>query len=47
MREPCRDSLYSRFPIDKLAQHYSIDDSNQGFEDSASGVTVKPIVVFA
>jgi aryl-alcohol dehydrogenase len=36
-----------RFPIDKLVKHYSLDDINQGFEDSASGVTVKPVVVFA
>jgi aryl-alcohol dehydrogenase len=35
-----------RFPLDKLIQHYKFDDINNAFADSASGVTVKPVVVF-
>jgi aryl-alcohol dehydrogenase len=35
-----------RFPLDKLIQHYKFDDINTAFADSASGVTVKPVVVF-
>ncbi len=35
-----------RFPLDKLIQHYKVDDINTAFADSASGVTVKPVVVF-
>jgi aryl-alcohol dehydrogenase len=35
-----------RFPMEKLMKNYSLDDINQGFADSASGVTIKPVVVF-
>jgi len=35
-----------RFPMDKLMKNYSLEDINQGFEDSASGATIKPVVVF-
>lgn len=35
-----------RFPFDKLVKHYALEDINQGFADSASGVTVKPVVRF-
>lgn len=33
-----------RFPFDKLVKFYSIDEINQGFEDSKSGAVIKPIV---
>ncbi|MGO2749569.1 MAG: NAD(P)-dependent alcohol dehydrogenase [Pseudoclavibacter sp.] len=35
-----------RFPFDKLIKSYSLDDINQGFEDSKSGKTTKPVIVF-
>ncbi|NLD78036.1 MAG: NAD(P)-dependent alcohol dehydrogenase [Acidimicrobiales bacterium] len=35
-----------RFPFDKLVQTYSLDDINQGFEDSASGSVIKPVLVY-
>lgn len=35
-----------RFPMDKLMKNYALADINKGFADSASGVTVKPVVVF-
>jgi len=35
-----------RFPMDRLMKNYSLEDINQGFEDSASGATIKPVVVF-
>lgn len=35
-----------RFPIDKLIRHYTLETINQGFEDSKSGETIKPVVVF-
>jgi aryl-alcohol dehydrogenase len=35
-----------RFPYDKLVKTYPFADINQGFEDSANGSTIKPIVVF-
>jgi aryl-alcohol dehydrogenase len=35
-----------RFPMDKLMRNYALEDINQGFADSASGVTIKPVVVF-
>jgi aryl-alcohol dehydrogenase len=35
-----------RFPMDKLMKNYALEDINKGFEDSASGVTVKPVIVF-
>ncbi len=35
-----------RFPMDKLMKNYALADINKGFEDSASGVTVKPVIVF-
>jgi aryl-alcohol dehydrogenase len=34
------------FPFDKLTKQYAFADINQAFEDSASGITLKPIVVF-
>lgn len=33
-----------RFPFDKLIKFYEFDQINQAFEDSASGITVKPIL---
>jgi aryl-alcohol dehydrogenase len=35
-----------RFPFEKLVKDYSLDDINQGFEDSRNGTTVKPVIVF-
>jgi aryl-alcohol dehydrogenase len=35
-----------RFPFDKLIKHYAFADINAAFADSASGVTVKPVIVF-
>jgi len=35
-----------RFPIDKLIRTYRLEQINDGFEDSASGATIKPVVVF-
>ncbi|MFH5883964.1 NAD(P)-dependent alcohol dehydrogenase [Halalkalibaculum sp. DA3122] len=35
-----------RFPADKLTKTYKLDEINKAFEDSASGVTVKPVIVF-
>lgn len=35
-----------QFPLDKLITHYALDDINQGFADSKSGVTIKPVVRF-
>lgn len=34
------------FPADKLSKTYKLDQINQAFEDSAKGVTVKPVIVF-
>ena len=40
--------LYERglFPFDKLTKQYAFADINQAFDDSAAGITLKPIVVF-
>lgn len=35
-----------RFPFDKLTKTYSLQDINHGFEESASGEVIKPIVVY-
>lgn len=35
-----------RFPFDKLVRTYGLDAINTAFDDSASGTTVKPVVVF-
>jgi aryl-alcohol dehydrogenase len=35
-----------RFPMDKLMRNYSLDEINQGFEDSANGTVIKPVIVF-
>ncbi len=35
-----------RFPFEKLVNDYALDDINQGFEDSKSGKTIKPVIVF-
>lgn len=35
-----------RFPFDKLVRTYKLEDINTAFADSASGATVKPVVVF-
>ena len=35
-----------RLPVDKLQKTYKFEDIEQAFEDSHSGVTVKPILVF-
>jgi aryl-alcohol dehydrogenase len=34
------------FPFEKLVSNYALSDINQGFADSKSGVTVKPVIVF-
>lgn len=34
------------FPADKLARTYPLDQINEAFEDSKSGKTVKPVIVF-
>ncbi|MGW9111708.1 NAD(P)-dependent alcohol dehydrogenase [Microbacterium sp. NPDC055683] len=35
-----------RFPLDKLIRTYPFIDINTGFADSASGATIKPVVVY-
>lgn len=35
-----------KFPFDKLIKFYEFEDINQAFEDSKSGVTVKPVLKF-
>lgn len=35
-----------RFPFEKLVKDYTLEDINQGFEDSKAGKTIKPVVVF-
>lgn len=35
------------FPFEKLVKFYSLEDINQGFEDSKNGSVIKPIVKFA
>jgi len=35
-----------RFPFDKMIRTYKLDDINLAFSDSASGQTVKPVVVY-
>ncbi|MGA1838084.1 NAD(P)-dependent alcohol dehydrogenase [Herbiconiux sp. 11R-BC] len=35
-----------RFPFEKLVQNYELSQINEGFADSKSGVTVKPVIVF-
>lgn len=35
-----------KFPFDRLTKTYSLDAVNQGFDDSASGEVIKPIVVY-
>lgn len=41
-------NLYEQglFPFDKLLKSYAFDDINQAFEDSAQGLTIKPVVIF-
>lgn len=34
------------FPFDRLIKTYPLSDINQGFQDSARGVTVKPVILF-
>jgi len=36
-----------KFPFDRLIKFYDFTDINQAFEDSASGVTVKPVLKLA
>ncbi|GAA1001681.1 NAD(P)-dependent alcohol dehydrogenase [Subtercola frigoramans] len=38
--------LDGRFPFEKLVKDYSLDQINEGFADSKSGVTVKPVIIF-
>lgn len=38
--------MEGRFPMDKLAGFYALDDINQAIADSNSGKTIKPIVRF-
>ena len=35
-----------RFPVDKLIKTYKLEQINKAFEDSAAGLTVKPVIVF-
>jgi aryl-alcohol dehydrogenase len=35
-----------RFPVEKLAKQYGLQDIDRAFEDSASGATVKPVIIF-
>jgi aryl-alcohol dehydrogenase len=35
-----------RFPFEKLVQNYELSQINEGFADSKSGVTVKPVIIF-
>lgn len=35
-----------RFPFEKLVNDYALEDINQGFEDSKSGKTIKPVIIF-
>jgi len=35
-----------RFPMDKLMRSYSLDEINQGFEDSAKGTVIKPVIIY-
>lgn len=35
-----------RFPFDKMIRNYKLDDINLAFSDSASGETIKPVVVY-
>ena len=35
-----------RFPVDKLATYYPFDQIHQAFADSASGKSIKPILLF-
>ncbi|WP_419959987.1 NAD(P)-dependent alcohol dehydrogenase [Psychrobacillus sp. BM2] len=36
-----------KFPFDKLVKFYDFEDINQAFEDSKTGITIKPIVKIA
>lgn len=35
-----------QFPFDKLITHYRLEDINEGFEHSADGTTIKPVIRF-
>jgi aryl-alcohol dehydrogenase len=35
-----------RFPMDRIMRNYRHDQINQGFEDSHSGRTIKPVIVY-
>jgi aryl-alcohol dehydrogenase len=35
-----------RFAMDKLMRNYSLRDINPGFEDSANGTVIKPVIEF-
>jgi aryl-alcohol dehydrogenase len=35
-----------RFPFDRLVKRYPFEQINQAFDDSANGLTIKPVVVF-
>jgi aryl-alcohol dehydrogenase len=35
-----------RFPFDKLVKFYPFDQINEAVQDSESGVTLKPILIF-
>ena len=35
-----------RFPFEKLVQDYTLAEINQGFEDSRTGKTIKPVIIF-
>jgi aryl-alcohol dehydrogenase len=35
-----------RFPFEKLTRNYTLQQINEGFEDSKAGRTIKPVIVF-
>ena len=45
---PALVDLYEQglFPFDKLVKPYPFSEINTAFDDSASGITLKPVVIF-
>jgi len=35
-----------KFPIEKLVRHYPVEQFQQAFDDSSSGVSVKPVLIW-
>ena len=46
LRELIRFYEEGRLPIERLVRKYPFDDINQALADMASGVTIKPVLVF-